>query len=281
LVPFHTFNEHPKEEQAMAFEELKTRHGVVWGSGPYERISEHLAIAHDHVLRAVEARPGQRWLDVATGTGEIAVAAAKRGAGVTAIDIAPKLIERARERARASGLDVALEVGDAERLPYPNAHFDVVVSAFGVMFTPDQRTAAAELARVTRPGGRLALLNWHPARGVAEFFKVMAPYMPSPPAGAGNPFAWGDRDRLFELLGDAFELRYEEGDCPQPGSSAEQIWELFTSAYGPTKTLADSLDDERRAELRRDWIAYFDQFRNGSGVSQPRPYLLALGTRKT
>lgn len=263
----------------MAFEELKTRHSVVWGSGPYERISEHLAIAHDHLLRAVEARPGERWLDVATGTGEIAVPAAQRGASVTAIDIAPRLIATARERARASGVDVALEVGDAERLLYPDAEFDVVVSAFGVMFAPDQRAAAAELARVTRPGGRLALLNWHPTRGVAEFFKVMAPYMPPAPAGAGNPFAWGDRDRLSELLGDTFELRYEEGNCPQPGASAEQVWELFTTAYGPTKTLADSLDAERRAALRRDWIAYFDQFRNGAGVSQPRPYLLVLGTR--
>jgi SAM-dependent methyltransferase len=264
----------------MAFEELKAKHGVVWGSGPYERISEHLAIAHDHLLRAVEAQPGERWLDVATGTGEIAIPAAKQGASVTGIDIAPRLIETARERARASGVDVALEVGDAERLPYPDAEFDVVVSAFGVMFAPDQRASAAELARVTRPGGRLALLNWHPARGVAEFFKVMAPYMPPPPEGAGNPFAWGDRDRLSELLGDAFELHYEEGDCPQPGTSAEQVWELFTTAYGPTKTLADSLDPERRAALRRDWIAYFDQFRNGTGVSQPRPYLLVLGTRK-
>jgi SAM-dependent methyltransferase len=263
----------------MAFEELKARHGVVWGSGPYERISEHLAIAHDHLLGAVEPRPGERWLDIATGTGEIAVPAAKRGASVTAIDIAPRLIERARERARDGGVDIALDVGDAERLPYPDAEFDVVTSAFGVMFTPDQRTAAAELARVTRPGGRLALLNWHPARGVAEFFKVMAPYMPPPAEGAGNPFAWGDRDRVSELLGDAFQLDYQDGDCPQPGTSAEDVWELFTTAYGPTKILADSLAPERRAALRRDWIAYFEQFSNGAGVSQPRPYLLVLGTR--
>jgi SAM-dependent methyltransferase len=263
----------------MAFEELKARHGVVWGSGPYERISEHLAIAHDHLLGAVEPRPAERWLDIATGTGEIAVPAAKRGASVTAIDIAPRLIERARERARDGGVDIALDVGDAERLPYPDAEFDVVTSAFGVMFTPDQRTAAAELARVTRPGGRLALLNWHPARGVAEFFKVMAPYMPPPAEGAGNPFAWGDRDRVSELLGDAFQLDYQDGDCPQPGTSAEDVWELFTTAYGPTKILADSLAPERRAALRRDWIAYFEQFSNGAGVSQPRPYLLVLGTR--
>jgi SAM-dependent methyltransferase len=264
----------------MAFEELKERQSVVWGSGPYERISEHLTIAHDHLMRVVEVRPGERWLDVATGTGEIAVRAARRGASVTGLDLAPGLIEAARGRARGAGVEVALEVGDAERLPYPDAGFDVVSSGFGVMFAPDQRAAAAELARVTRPGGRLAVLSWHPSRGVAEFFRVMAAYMPPLPEGVGNPFAWGDPDRLSDLLGDAFELRYEEGDCPQPGTSAEEIWELFTSAYGPTKALADSLDSERREALHRDWLVYFDQFRNGGGISQPRPYLLALGVRR-
>jgi SAM-dependent methyltransferase len=264
----------------MAFEQLKERQSVVWGSGPYERISEHLTIAHDQLLRAVAPRPGQRWLDVATGTGEIAVPAARRGARVTGLDLAPGLIETARERAREGGVEVAFEVGDAERLPYPDASFDVVSSAFGVMFCPDQRAAAAELARVTRPAGRLALLTWHPSRGVAEFFDVMAPYMPPPPEAAGNPFSWGDHDRVAELLADAFELRYEEGDCPQPGASGEAMWELFTTAYGPTKALAGSLDGARAAALRRDWVAYFDQFRNGAGVSQPRPYLLVLGTRR-
>jgi hypothetical protein len=108
----------------------------------------------------------------------------------------------------------------------------------------------------------------------------MAAYMPPPAEGVGNPFAWGDPDHLAGLLGDAFELRYEEGECPQPGASADEIWELFTTSYGPTKALAGSLDHGRRAALRRDWIAYFEQFRNGDGVSQPRPYLLVLGTRR-
>ena len=264
----------------MAFEELKERQSVVWGSGPYERISEHLEIAHDHLLGAVDAGYGERWLDVATGTGEIAVAAAKRGAIVTGLDLAPALIKSARKRARDSEVDVAFDVGDAERLPYRDESFDVVSSSFGVMFAPDQHSAATELARVTRPGGRLALLNWHPSRGVAEFFKVMAAYMPPRTQGVGDPFAWGHPDRLSYLLGDEFELRFEEGDCPQPGSSAEEIWGLFTTAYGPTKALAGSLDAEGRAALHRDWLAYFEQFRNGNGISQPRPYVLVLGIRR-
>jgi SAM-dependent methyltransferase len=264
----------------MAFEELKEKQSVVWGSGPYQRISEHLKIAHDHLMRAVEAGPGTDWLDVATGTGEIAVLAAKQGASVTGLDLAPDLIASARERAEAAGVDVQFDVGDAERLPYEDASSDVVSSSFGVMFAPDQRTAASELARVCRPGGRLALLTWHPERGVAEFFKVMAAYMPPRPEGVGNPFAWGDRDHVTELLGDAFERRFEEGDCPQPGSSSEEVWELFATSYGPTKTLVEGLDPDRREALHSDWLAYFDQYRTSDGVSQPRPYLLVLGTRR-
>ena len=264
----------------MAFEELKAKHSVVWGSGPYERISEHLRVAHDHLMRAVEPQAGEEWLDVATGTGEIATRAAQGGASVTGLDLAPDLIERARSRAQDAGVEVRLDVGDAEALPYDDASFDTVTSTFGVMFAPDHEAVASELARVCKPGGRLGLLTWHPTEGVAAFFKIMAPYQPPPPEGAGSPFTWGDRDHLAELLGDAFELRYEEGDAPQPGESGEEVWELFSTAYGPTKALASSLDDEQREALRSDWIEYFEQFRDNGGVSQPRPYVLVLGKRR-
>jgi SAM-dependent methyltransferase len=264
----------------VAFEELKAKHKKVWGSGPYQGISDHLAIAHDHLLRAVEPVQGERWLDVATGTGEVAIRAARGGASVTGLDLAPELLETARARAADAGVEVSFDEGDAENLPYEDASFDTVTSSFGVMFAPDHQAAARELSRVCRPGGRLGLLTWHPKLGVAEFFKVMAAYQPPPPEGVGSPFAWGDRDHLGELLGDAFELRYEEGDAPQTGASSEEIWELFSTDYGPTHTLAESLDDERREALKRDWVAYFDQFREGDGISQPRPYVLVLGTRR-
>jgi SAM-dependent methyltransferase len=268
------------KEKRMAFEELKAKQSVMWGSGPYERVSEHLQIAHEHLLRAVPPREGEAWLDVATGTGEIAVPVARAGARVTGLDLAPELISTARERAAAEGVEVKFEVGDAESLPYESASFDTVSSTFGCMFAPDHGATANELARVCKPGGRLSLLTWHPTRGVAEFFKVMAAYQPPRPEGVGNPFDWGDRDHLAELLGDAFELHYEEGDCPQPGSSEEEIWELFATSYGPTKALVASLDDARRAALHRDWIEYFSTHRGNGGVRQPRPYLLVRGTRR-
>jgi SAM-dependent methyltransferase len=264
----------------MAFEELKSKQSVMWGSGPYRRISDHHVDALEHLLRSVEPQEGERWLDVATGTGEIAVRAAQAGADATGLDLAPDLIETAKSRASDAGVEVAFDVGDAESLPYEDASFDTVSSTFGVMFAPDQRTAASELARVCRPGGRLGLLTWHPTEGVAEFFKIMGPYQPKPPEGVGSPFAWGDREHLADLLGDAFELDFEEGDVPLRGASGEEIWELFSTSYGPTKALAGSLDDERREALRSDWVEYFEQFREDGGVSQPRPYVLVLGTRK-
>jgi SAM-dependent methyltransferase len=264
----------------MAFEELKTKHSVVWGSGPYERISEHLRIAHDHLLRAVEPRDGERWLDVATGTGEIAVRAAEGGATVTGLDLAPDLIDRARARIDEAEVDVELVVGDAEAMPFEDGSFDTVTSSFGAMFAPDHAAVASELGRVCASGGRLGLLTWHPTDGVAAFFKVMAAYQPPPPEGVGSPFTWGDRDHVTELLGDAFELRFEEGDCPQPAASGEDAWELFSTSYGPTKTLAESLDDDKREAMRSDWVEYFEQFRVDDGISQPRQYVLILGTRR-
>lgn len=264
----------------MAFEELKEKQSVMWGNGPYDRISQELASGHDHLLQVMEPVSGERWADLATGTGQLAMRAAAAGADVTALDLSPALIETARQLAGEAEVEIDFMVGDAEGLPFADASFDTVSSTCGVMFAPNHAAVAGELARVTKPGGRLGLLNWHPTIGVPEFFKVMAAYQPPRPEGVGNPFEWGDHAHAQELLGDAFDLRFEEGDVPQTGSSGEEIWELFSSSYGPTKTLAESLDDEKREGLKRDWIEFFEGFRDGDRVSQPRPYVLVLGTRK-
>ena len=258
-------------------EELKQRQSVMWGNGPYERISATLGDLHDVVLDRLDPQPGDRWLDLATGTGMLAERAAERGARVTGVDLAPVLIETARANAAERGLDVEYVVGDCERLELPDGAFDKVSSTVGIMFTPDHQAAARELARVTAPGGRIALANWKPGPGVQDLFKLMSPYQPSPPPS--SPFDWGDESRVRELLGDDFELEFEEHVNEARTSSPEEYWELFATSYGPTKSLVEGIG-ERAGDLRRDWVEFFESHRENGGMLHRRPFILVLGTRR-
>jgi SAM-dependent methyltransferase len=264
----------------MAFEDLKQRQSVAWGSAPYERVSvQHLHVIDD-LLDRLSVQTGVRLLAVATGPGELARPAARRGATVSAIDYAPALVETARSVTEQEGLDVAYEVADAEALPYPDASFDVVTSTFGVMFAPDQERASAELARVTAPGGQIGLTVWKRGGGVNQMFAVQRAFMATPPAGAGNPFDWGDRERLAELLGSAFDLDITEDVVPQTGPNGESIWRLMSGSYGPTRALAASLDDERRAQFQSEFANFFDQHRTNGHVELQREFLRVIGRRR-
>jgi SAM-dependent methyltransferase len=262
----------------MAFEELKARQSQMWGSGPYHRVTETIADIHELVVKRVPPRPGLRWLDVACGTGAVAELAAAAGANVTGVDLAPALIETAKERARTLGLTIDYRIGDCERLELADAAFDVVSSTCGVMFAPDHAASARELARVTRPGGRIALANWTPTGGLARMFAMMAPFQPAPPPA--NPFDWGDKPYVRTLLGESFELEFEEHVSTLEIESGEAYWQLFSTSYGPTKTLAESLA-ERREELHRAWVAFFEEnYRRDGGIAHTREYLLVLGSRR-
>jgi ubiquinone/menaquinone biosynthesis C-methylase UbiE len=262
----------------MPYEELKQRQSVMWGNGPYQRITETLVDIHETVVERLAPEPGDRWLDLACGTGAISERAAAAGATVTGLDLAPVLIETAKERAAELGLEIEYVVGDAEQLAFPDASFDKVSSTCGIMFAPDHEAAARELARVTAPGGRVALANWTPTGGLAKMFKVMAPYQAAPPPS--SPFDWGDEDRVKELLGEWFELELEENVSTLRTPSAEAYWELFSTSYGPTKTLADSLGD-RREDLHRDWLEFFEtNYASNGEIVHTREYLLVLGTRR-
>jgi ubiquinone/menaquinone biosynthesis C-methylase UbiE len=197
---------------------------------------------------------------------------------VTGIDLAPVLIDTAKERAADAGLEIDYAVGDVEQLDLPDAGFEKVSSTCGIMFAPDHEAVASELARVTAPGGRIGLANWTPQGGLGKMFKVMAPYQPAPPPS--SPFDWGDEARVRELLGETFELDIEERVSPLRTSSAEEYWELFSTSYGPTKTLADSLGD-RRADLQRDWVEFFEtNYKSNGEIVHTREYLLITGTRR-
>jgi SAM-dependent methyltransferase len=261
------------------FEELKQRHAVVWGSGPYQGVTETITDIHQAVIERLDPQPGQRLLDVASGTGAVAELAATTGAEVVGVDIAPALIEQAKERAAERGLDIDYRVGDAEALDFEDGSFDLVTSTCGVMFAPDHEAVARELARVTKPGGRIGLVNWTPESGLAKLFGVMRPFQPTPPPGVGNPFEWGREEHVRDLLGQDFRLEFVPGDSVLQADSGETVWQLFSNEYGPTKTLADSLDDERREELHRGFVDLHEESRTDGGIEFSRTYLITLGTR--
>ncbi len=263
----------------MAFEELKQRQSLMWGNGPYQRITETIVDIHELVLARLDPKPGERWLDLACGTGAVAERAARAGADVVGIDLAPALIESAQERSEQQSLEIEYRVGDCERLDdVADKEFDIVSSTCGIMFAPDHEAAARQLARVVRSGGRIGLANWTPEGGLGQMFRMMAPFQPSPPPS--SPFDWGREERVRELLGEAFELEIEEHVSTLETRDGEEYWQLFSTSYGPTKTLVESLGD-RREEFRDTWIEFFERnFRDDEHIVHPREYLLILGTRR-
>jgi ubiquinone/menaquinone biosynthesis C-methylase UbiE len=180
---------------------VKERQQEMWATGNFARIGNNHVIASELLCEAADLRAGQRVLDVATGSGNTAIAAARRGCEVVGMDYVPGWIEYARKRAGMEHMEVAFEVGDAEDLPYPDASFDVVLSTFGVMFAPNQGKAASELLRVCRPGGRIGLANWMPDGFTGAMFQAIAKHVPPPP-GVKSPVIWGVEDRLPELFGE-------------------------------------------------------------------------------
>ncbi len=264
----------------MPFEELKERHATVWSAGPYQGVTETITDIHAEVIDRLRPEAGQRFLDLATGTGAVAELAAAAGAEVVGIDLAPGLIEQAKSRAEERGLEIDYRVGDVEALELEDASFDRVASTCGVMFAPDHEAVARELARVTRPEGRVALACWTPESGLAQLFGVMREFQPAPPQGVGNQFDWGREDYVRGLLGDDFELELELLDSPLEMESGEAVWELFSRDYGPTKVLAESLDDEKREELHRNFVELHEGSRVNGGLRFSRTYLLTVGTRR-
>jgi SAM-dependent methyltransferase len=255
----------------------------VWNSGGagYEGISRGIADSIEHAVLRLNPKPGENILDLATGTGWTSHLVARRGARVLGIDLGADLIRAAQEQARGEGLEVEYRIGDAEALPFADGAFDAVISTCGIMFVSRPEAAASELVRVTRKGGRVALTTWLPDSNLFEMFKVMKPYMAPPPNPAPpSPFEWGKPERVRELLGDAFDLKFEQGTSYYREPSGEAAWAMFSTNYGPTRSLAASLDEGRKADLRRDFIEFHEKFRNEVGICVPRNYLLTLGVRR-
>ena len=255
----------------------------VWnsGGGSYNEVSRGIADSIEHCVLRLDPKPGERILDLATGTGWTSRVVARRGAKVTGGDISTELLAFASERAKAEGLDIEYRVADAESLPFSDGEFDAIISTCGVMFASRPEAAAAELARVCQKGGRIALTTWLSDSNLFKMFMVMKPYMAPPPTPAPpSPFEWGRTERTTELLSRDFDLAFEKGVSFYREPSGEAAWETFSKGYGPTKSLAASLDEGRRAELRRDFIAFHDQFPTPLGICVPREYWVTRGIRR-
>jgi ubiquinone/menaquinone biosynthesis C-methylase UbiE len=259
------------------------RASKVWSSGGdnYNEVSRGIADSIEHAVMRLSPRAGEAVLDLATGTGWTSRLVARRGAKVVGVDIAAGLLEAAERQALAERLSIRYLPGDAEDLPFDDATFDAVVSTCGVMFASRPEAAAKELARVVRPGGRIALTTWTSDGNLFKMFQVMKPYMPAPAAPAPpSPFEWGNTDRIRQLLGESFDLKFERAVSYYREPSAESAWETFSTSYGPTKSLADSLDPARRESLRADFIAFHAGFPTALGICVPREYWLTVGIRK-
>jgi ubiquinone/menaquinone biosynthesis C-methylase UbiE len=228
---------------------VKERQRATWASGDYAVVGTTLQIVGERLCEALDLRSGEFVLDVAAGNGNVSLAAARRFGQVVSTDYVPALLEAGRRRAAAEGLSIRFQEADAEALPFADASFDVVTSSFGVMFTADQEAAAAELIRVTRPGGRIGLANWTPGGFVGQLFKTIGGFVP-PPAGVRSPALWGTSERLAELFGrDARSIEIEPRTFafryPTPQA---WLW-LWREVYGPLHKAFGALDDENREAL--------------------------------
>jgi SAM-dependent methyltransferase len=251
--------------------------GDVWGLGTYERLAARFAPVQDELVERARIQDGDRVLDLATGTGEVAVRAAKLGAKVNAIDIAAPMIEKARRRAEEAGVDIAFDLGDAEYLPYEDACFDVVVSNFGLIFAPDHANVASELARISCPGARLGFTAWKPNRKLGELYRRFT----EDPIEGRESYEWGREDHVENMLGDDFDLEFEDGTLWLEADTAEEIWTLFSESAPPVIALVKRLDAEQAHAFHQAFVELYESYRDDSGaIRAPRRYLLVLGRRK-
>jgi ubiquinone/menaquinone biosynthesis C-methylase UbiE len=261
---------------------MKSRQHAAWSSGDYSVVGTTLQIVGEELCEALDVRAGQKVLDVAAGNGNVSLAAARRWCDVVATDYVPALLDRARERADAERLDIEFCEADAEALPFANNAFDIVVSTFGVMFTPDQDQAAAEMLRVCRPGGKIGLANWTPAGFIGNLFKTIGAYMP-PPAGAKSPALWGTRERIAQLFEpQAHQIVAQERNFVFRYRSPEHMLDVFRTTYGPLLKTFAALQPAMQTALYDDLVALIGRFnRSGSNaVVVPSAYLETVIVRR-
>jgi SAM-dependent methyltransferase len=265
-----------------SMEQLKERMRVTWMAGDFGKIAEYSAKPAEAFVEVLNIRPGMQVLDVACGTGNLAIPAARKGARVSGVDIATNLLAQARARAKGEGLEIAFEEGDAEQLPFPDEQFDLVMSMFGAMFAPDPERVASELARVCRHGGRITMANWTPEGFTGKMFRLSSRHVP-PPVELPAPTLWGDeavarlrlRDHGVEIQTTRRSILFDYPFSPR------EVVQFFREYFGPTKVAFSRLDaaaqDEYRDDLEKLWSEH-NQASDGNTLIQ-NEYLEVIGTR--
>jgi ubiquinone/menaquinone biosynthesis C-methylase UbiE len=263
-------------------EALKMRQQGAWSSGDYAVVGTTLQIVGEQLCEALDLRPGQKVLDVAAGNGNVTLAAARRWCDVVSTDFVPSLLERGRLRATAEGLSIEFKEADAEALGFGDAVFDVVVSTFGVMFTPNQDRAAAELIRVCRSGGKIGLANWTPEGFIGQLFKTLGKYLP-PPTGVKSPALWGTSARIAEMFGSAARsINAEPRNFVFRYRSPEHFLEIFKNYYGPMLKAFAALDPVNQQGLREDLLALIGRMNRAEDGTMivPSEYLEIVITKR-
>jgi SAM-dependent methyltransferase len=253
------------------YQAITERQQATWAAGDFARIGSRIVLHGELLCEAVNIRPGEQVLDVAAGNGAASVAAARRWADVTATDFVGHLLESASKVADAYGLPLQTQIADAQDLPFEDDSFDVVLSAFGAMFAPDQQKVADELVRVCRPGGRIGMINWVPKSLIGDVFRVTGKHVPPPP-GVRPAIAWGTEDRLRELFGDRIsDLRITIRPYPFKYRSADHMLDYFRTWYGPTRMAFAALDADGQDKLAADLTEVYQSYNRATDGTLDAP----------
>jgi SAM-dependent methyltransferase len=262
---------------------IKARQQATWSSGDFHVLAEKIVFVSEHLVDTADLHAGWRVLDVATGSGNAALAAARLGCIVAGVDYVPALVERARQRAATEGLEIDFLEGDAEAIPYPAGSFDAVTTVFGSMFAPDHPKAASELVRVTKPGGTIAIAAWTPTGFIGDLFRTTSKHVP-PPAGLQSPLLWGTEEHLRGLFGDSIaSLEVEERMFTYRFESAEELVDFFRTWYGPTLKAFEALDDEGKVALEADLVEMvkgYDRLDDADAIAVPAAYIEAIAIKR-
>jgi SAM-dependent methyltransferase len=248
----------------------------LWSEGMYERLSAMFEPVHDELTGRLAPQPGERLLDLGSGTASIAIRAARAGADAVAIDSSAPLLDKVREDIEQDGLSVQLDAGSVEYLPYEDGEFDVLASAFGFIFASDHANVAGELARVARPGARLGFTAWKPNPKLGELYRRFT----EEPLEGREATEWGREDHVEDMLGEDFELEFVDGTLWMDAESGEELWDIFSTSSPPVTSLLNKLDTDRGEAFHQAFAELYEGYREGDRIHAPRRYLLTLGTRR-